>query len=108
MTKDQANASNERSEQLPVPDYEGMDWGVLIFLVLGVVALSLPYIATSFVGGYWAAAVAVAVLVLWFAVMPTTCMSGGLICSLVAMAIMFNTIGFVLVAAIRFVVSLFS
>ena len=52
--------------------------------------------------------VAIAVFVLWATVMPTTCMSGGLICSLVAMAVLFNTIGIVLAAVIRFVVSLFS
>lgn len=40
--------------------------------------------------------------------MPTTCMSGGLICSMVAMMVLFNTFGILLAAAIPFVVSLFS
>jgi hypothetical protein len=67
-----------------------------------------PHSAISLVGLNWAAVVAVAVFFVWVTVMPTTCMNGGLICSIVAMAVLFNTIGIVLAAVIRFVVSLFT
>jgi hypothetical protein len=80
--------------------------GLLLFIVLANVAFWLPHVFTAFVGVYWGALVAVVVFVLWFGFMPTTCMSGGLICSMVAMLVLFNTIGVLLAAAIRFVVSL--
>ena len=106
MTTEELN--NEPSEELNAQNYEGVDWGLFVFLALGIVALLVPHISIPFIGLYWATVVAVAVFVLWLMVMPTTCMSGGLICSLVAMAIFFNTIGLLLAAVIRFVVSLFS
>ena len=82
--------------------------GPLLFFVLANVAFWLPHIMTSFVGVYWAALVAVVVFTLWVSFMPTTCMNGGLICSMVAMLVLFNTVGILLAAAIRFVVSLFA
>lgn len=107
MTLDESKVPHEPSDESHAPSYEGVDWGLFIFLTLGVVALLLPHISISFVGLYWAGVVAVVVFVVWVTVMPTTCMSGGLICSLVAMAVLFNTLGIVLAAGIRFVVSLF-
>lgn len=98
MTTDESNACGEPSEVLPPQTYEGIDWGVIV----------LPYVSIAWVGLYWAAAGAVGVFILWVTVMPTTCMNGGLICSLVAIAVLFNTIGFLLGAGVRFVVSLFS
>ena len=108
MTLDESKVPLEPSDESQAPSNEGMDWGLVIFLTLGVVALLLPHISIPFVGLYWAAVVAVVVFVVWVTVMPTTCMSGGLVCSFVAMAVLFNTLGIVLAAGIRFVVSLFS
>lgn len=108
MTTDESNTYGERSDELRPQNYEGIDWGLIVFLTLGIAALLLPYISIPFVGVYWAAVVAIAVFVVWVTVMPSTCMNGGLICSLVAMAVLFNTIGIVLGAAVRFLVSLFS
>ena len=108
MAINELNSPGDPSREPKTRNHEGVDWGLFVFLALGIVALLVPYISIPFVGVYSAAVVAVAVFVLWVMVMPTTCMSGGLICSLVAMAIFFNTIGLVLAAVIRFLVSLFS
>ncbi|QDU12113.1 hypothetical protein V202x_55380 [Gimesia aquarii] len=105
MVTEKSNTCSEPSDEVPAQSYEGIDWGLAIFLVLGVVALLLPHVSIPFVGVYWAAAVAVVVFVVWNTVMPTTCMSGGLICSLVAMAVIFNTLGIVLAVVIRLIVS---
>ena len=108
MAAEELNGPDAPSKGLNAPNHDTVDWGLIVFLALGIVALLVPHISIPFVGVYWAAVVAVAVFVLWGTVMPTTCMSGGLICSLVAMAIFFNTTGLVLAVVIRFVVSLFS
>lgn len=84
------------------------DWGLLLFIALGVAALVSPHCAILFAGLYWAAVVAVGVCALWVTVMPTTCLNGGLICSFAAMAILFNTIAIVLGAIIGLVVSWFT
>lgn len=107
MTTDDSNATHEPSDEFSAQT-KGVDWALILFLSLGVAALLLPHISLPFVGAYWAAVLAVAIFALWVMVMPTTCMNGGLIFSLVAMAVLFNTVGIVLAAAIRFAVSLFT
>jgi hypothetical protein len=106
MTTDDSVTSHEQDNGFPGPNNDGVDWGLLVFLTLGVAALLSPYALIPFVGVYWAAAAAVGVLLVWFAVMQTTCINGGLICSLVALAILSNTIGIVIGATIRFAASL--
>lgn len=89
-------------------DEKRFDGGLIVFLALAALVLLSPHIAIVFVGLYWAAVIAVGVCALWVTVMPTTCMNGGLICSCVAMAILFNTIAIVLGAIIGLVVSWFT
>jgi hypothetical protein len=108
MARDALNAQDEPDGELRSWERETVDWGLVVFLVLAVIALLLPHISISFGGVYWGAGVAVALFVVWGGMMPTTCMSGGLVCSLAAMLILFNTIGIVLAAIIRLVVSLFT
>lgn len=84
----------------------GMDWGLLQFVALGSLALVLPLVVALFTGVFWAAAVAMAVCVLWFTRMQTSCINGGMICSLMAIAVMCNTTGLVLAAGLRFLTSL--
>lgn len=108
MDLETPNTCSEPGDQFPTQNERGIDWGFALFLVLGVVALLLPSLSIPFVGVYWAAVVVVIVLVVWFTVMPTTCMSGGLICSLVALVILSSTLGIVLIAVARFIVSFYT
>ena len=108
MVTDGSNAPDGPSSGQPSANDRTVDWGLLVFLALAALALVLPHASLSFVGVYWAALVAIAIFVLWFKVMQTTCMSGGFICSVVAMMVLFNTIAIVLVAMVRFVASQFS
>jgi hypothetical protein len=108
MTTDESMAPHKPGNDSPLAVSKRVDLGLTVFLALGAVACLLPHVSILFVGVYWAVLVATAVFVLWSAVMPTSCMNGGLICSLVAMAVFFNAIGIALGASIRFVVSLFT
>jgi hypothetical protein len=108
MTTDNSEGPVEPGKGLRSADHQPVEYRLLVFFALGVLAVAAPLIAFKFAGSYWAALAAAVVLVLWFSVMPTTCMSGGLYCSLIAMLIFFNTVGILLFAAIRFAVSLFS
>lgn len=108
MTTDNSEGPVGPGRGLRSADHQRVNYGLLLFFVLGVLAVAAPQLAFKFAGPYWAALAAVAVFVLWISVMPTTCMSGGLYCSLVAMTILSNTVVILLFAAIRFAVSLFS
>lgn len=79
------------------------DAGLLIFILLAVVALAIPHLALVFFGVYWSALIAVLVFILWVRTMPTTCRSGGLICSLVMLSIVGNTAGLTIVAIGRMI-----
>ncbi len=107
MTTDESNTCSEAIDDVPTHGYEGIDWGLIAFFLLGVTALGMPNISIAFLGVYWAAIVAVGIFAIWFTFMPTRCINGGLICSVVAIAVLVNTIGFVFGAVIRFVASLF-
>jgi hypothetical protein len=99
MSKHDLDGSVEPGGGLPSASHGPVDYGLYVFFALGVLAVAAPQLSFIFGGPYWAALAAIAVFVLWISVMPTTCMSGGLYCSLVAMAILFNTLGIVLFAA---------
>ena len=94
------NTQPTDSRPEPEPPLSPPDWGdiagLLVFLLLALGALAAPHVALQFAGVYWAAAVAFGVFVAWIGVMPTTCMSGGLYASMIAIAILFNTIAIVM------------
>lgn len=77
--------------------------GLWVFMLLAVVAFAIPHVALIFFGVYWSALIAVLVLILWVRTMPTTCMSGGLICSLVMLCVVGNTAALTIVAIGRMV-----
>ena len=108
MVTQDSNAGDESKGGLTKVDHRSALLGLYLFLVFAIAALVLPHAALLFWGVYWAALAACIVFVVWFGVMPTTCMNGGLICSLVAIMVLFNTVGIVLVALVKFTVSLFS
>lgn len=108
MTNDELQTADGGGGEPPFANVQAVDCTLLALLALGVLALGLTHAAMVFLGVYWAGVAAVGVFVLWFSLMPTTCMNGGLVFSLVAMAVLCNTIGVVVAAAIRFVISLFS
>lgn len=88
----------ESSPKTPDRKY---DVGLLLLFLFAVVAIAIPYLALGFFGAYWSAAVAVLTLVLWFCLMPTSCMNGGLIYSLAMLVIVGNTVFFLVVAICR-------
>jgi len=108
MVTQDSNARDESNGGLTTVNHRSALLGLYLFLVFASAALVLPHATLLFWGVYWAALAACIVLAVWFGVMPTTCMSGGLICSLVAIMALFNTVGIVLLALVKFTVSLFS
>jgi hypothetical protein len=86
----------------------GTDWRLIAFVSIAIAALLGPHISLTFIGVYWSAALSVAIFAVWFSVMQTTCINGGMICSLFAMAILLNTIGLVFLAVVRLIVTLFT
>lgn len=91
-----------------VRSHERMQWGLIVFLALGMCAILTPHATVWVAGVYWGAVLAGVVLIVWVMVMQTSCMNGGLICSLVAMIILSNSLGIVLAAVVRYLVSTFS
>ena len=85
---------------------EPIDRGLVVALVLAVVAIAAAP-ATLFIAGiYWAALVALAVFLLWTSTMPSSCMNGGFIFSLVMLALLGNVLGTSLMALAKLVISL--
>jgi hypothetical protein len=72
----------------------GASWyfGLAVYLALAVAAVLTPHVVAALWGVYWAATVATVVFGMWVSTMPCTCMSGGLLCSLVAMVIFVNAV----------------
>ena len=99
---------DESNRDLHTQDNATVDWGLIVVLTLGLIPLLTPLIAIQYVGIYWAAVVAVVVFLIWCFVMPTTCMNGGLIFSILAMSLLFNTAIIITTAAVTFLISLFS
>lgn len=106
MANAESNTPHERGDGPATQNSPGVDRGLLQFVALGSLALVLPLVVAVFAGVFWAAAVSMAVCVLWFTRMQTTCMNGGMICSLTAIAVICNTTGIVFAAGLRFVTSL--
>jgi len=87
------------SKQEPTPlSRESAEWGLYIFLALAVGALALPFAVLPIIGVYWTAVIAVVVCIIWFRVMPTTCINGAFVCSLMAMMILVNAISMIVIA----------
>lgn len=82
--------------------------GIASYTLLAVVALILPHVLMRFAGDYAAAILAIAVSTVWVKFMQSSCLNGGMICALMSMAIVFNAVGFLLGALIRFARSLLS
>ena len=80
---------------------------VALYCSCAVLAVCGPYAITVWFSIYWACLAAVIIFMAWVMVMPCTCSRGGLYASMVAMAIMLHTCGFVLVTEGLFVFSLF-
>jgi hypothetical protein len=106
MDDDSVQAASESPGDARCSVSRTWDVGLCVFLFLALVAILGPHIVAVVWGLYAAALVAIVVCVTWLVTMPTTCMSGGLVCSLAAMAILLNTIAVGLAALGRFVFSL--
>jgi len=104
MSTDNITPPHEPNDQSLTLEKSGADWELIAFLALGLTAILLPFCLRPFVGIFWGALAAIGVNILWFKLMPTTCINGAFICSIVAMASLSNTIGFVLAAILRIVV----
>lgn len=87
---------------------ESTDHWLHVSLALALVALAAPHIVLWVCGVYWAVLVGLVVWIAWFATMPTTCVNGGFIFSLVGMSIALNATGLALLGVVKFVVSLVS
>lgn len=108
MNDGESKPTHKPSDGHPDQSHAGVDWGLIVISILAFVALLFPHFSNSFAGVYWAAAVAIAVWSFWVKVMPTSCINGGLIYSFLAITILLNTVGFMLIAIVRFVVALFA
>jgi hypothetical protein len=83
------------------------DAGMIAYTICAAVAWGLPIaIGVSF-SIYWASVLAVLIFVTWIFVMPCTCQSGGLLSSLVAMALFITTVGYLVVAGVAFIGTVF-
>lgn len=80
--------------------------GFVVYLVFAVIALAVPFIVAVVCGIYWGALAAFIVLCVWGGLMPCTCMSGGLICSMIAALICIDTLLLLVLAAGKFLLSL--
>lgn len=98
---------DESNRDLHTQDNTTVDWGLIIVLTLAIIAFLIPHISIFFGGIYWAAVLAVVVFLTWGFTMPTTCMNGGLIFSMIAMILLLNTFIFVAVAIVSFLEYLF-
>ncbi len=87
---------DKNAPEIDQPD--SFDWGFIVYLLFVVGALTAPHLVGAVYGLYWAAAAGAGVVILWMATMPVTCMEGGLISSMIAMAILGN--GAVLIFAV--------
>lgn len=99
---------DESNRDLHTQDNATVDWGLIVVLTLWLIPLLIPLFSFLYVGIYWAAILAVVALLIWCFVMPTTCMNGGLIFSILAMSLLFNTAIIITTAAVTFLISLFS
>jgi hypothetical protein len=106
MENENANQSRGSSTKEEVAGVRPSDLGLYVFVALAFVALLTPGVTAAVWGVYWAAVIGILVFILWVFTMPTTCMSGGLVCSLAAMAIFFNAAVMLLLALVRFLFSL--
>lgn len=97
---------DENAPAMGQPDF--YDLGLIVYLLLAVGAIIAPHLIGAVYGLYWAAAAGAGVVILWLATMPVTCMEGGFISSMIAMAILGN--GAVLIFAVlaRLIRPLFS
>ena len=110
---EQNYSSNDPGKQChpPIPPKEEnkilLAAGAICYLVLAAAAFLLPIFLTAKLGIYWGALIYFAVAAFWVIVMPCTCMSGGLISSMIAMPIALGGIIAPLCALVKFVRSLF-
>ena len=79
----------------------------IIIFGLATLAVIIPALVYANFGIYWAALAYFLTMIIWGATMPCTCMSGGLIFSIIAMPIFFAGISVPTIAVIHFVLSLF-
>lgn len=73
------------------------------FSISALVAIAIPSALLAVAGVYCAAVASIVIAALWFCLVPTTCRSGGYLCSLLAMPIFFNAIAFALFATAYFI-----
>jgi hypothetical protein len=81
-------------------------WEWYLYLILAVLAIFGPAIVLPHVGLYWGALVYFTVAVLWLSTMPSTCMTGGLLCSMISMPIALAGLVVPLFAIGKFIMSL--
>ncbi len=94
----------QQQDVTPVPFW---DAGMIAYAICAVVAWGLPIAIAVSLSIYWSSLLAVLIFVTWIIAMPCTCQSGGLLSSLVAMALFFTTLGYLVVAGIAFVGTFF-
>lgn len=84
------------------------DWGFIVYLLLAVGAITAPHVVAAMYGLHWAATTGAVVVILWSTTMPVTCMEGGLLSSMIAMAILCNAAVLIFASLARLVAPLFT
>lgn len=96
--------SDNNNEEAPKTDINAKEepFSLLIILGLFAAAIATPFIILNLFGIYWAALSSFIIMIAWFSKLPTTCIGGGLIFSLLAFPILLSGIGYPIFAGIDF------
>ena len=77
--------------------------GIGGLFIMFFAVLALPYAVLAMIGPAWAVLAGLICPVVWFLTMPTTCMSGGLIYSILGIGQIFAGLAWIVIGIVRLV-----